>query len=416
MFDTRRTRVLAYSPYSRYSPYPARCAVSSWSVSPDRSTRALHLCPDSADTSDMAKRRSWGLVDGETGRSRLTEASRRAPRFFGYGLTAISTAPVAISRGWWVVALVSLGLGCAEALDSTAHKRTHPENQAFLGVVLPQIVAAILIAETGGASSPLLVLPLMSVPFYALRFGRGGASCGIALTVLAQVGGSWWGGLHNHGQHLITALCATLAVGVVCVWLLRLEAHWRRRAILDPLTGLLNRRSLSTRLAEIEAQSTQYEATLCAIAIDIDNFKEINDTYGHAHGDRVIAEVAYALRGVLRQFDLAYRVGGEEFLVLVPGANALTGSEIAERVRSNVAEMHSPIAGATVSVGVAAGTGRPLDTAMLINRADLALYRAKSEGRNRVVLDASVLDATAPIGRRSTDRGAPITALPESHP
>ena len=103
--------------------------------------------------------------------------------------------------------------------------------------------------------------------------------------------------------------------------------------MLDGLTGMLNRRSLAARVTELTEQSQIAGAAIGLIVGDIDNFKAVNDEHGHSVGDAVLVDVAYALRKELRAFDMAYRLGGEEFLVLLPGAGAADAAELAERLR-----------------------------------------------------------------------------------
>jgi diguanylate cyclase (GGDEF)-like protein len=124
---------------------------------------------------------------------------------------------------------------------------------------------------------------------------------------------------------------------------------------------------------------------VAVIAGDIDHFKRVNDEHGHATGDAVLVEVAYRLRKALRAFDLAYRVGGEEFLVILPGADVPAAVELAEQLRAAVAA--EPAAGLmiTMSFGVAGSAGPDLEREGLLEEADTALYEAKARGRDHVV-------------------------------
>ena len=122
------------------------------------------------------------------------------------------------------------------------------------------------------------------------------------------------------------------------------------------------------------------------IVCDVDHFKAINDDHGHARGDAVLKDLAYLLRKLLRAFDLAYRIGGEEFLVLLPGADAAGGAVIADALRLAVSE--DALAGGlhvTMSFGVAASTsGSVFEFEAVFAEADAALYQAKRAGRDRV--------------------------------
>jgi diguanylate cyclase (GGDEF)-like protein len=119
---------------------------------------------------------------------------------------------------------------------------------------------------------------------------------------------------------------------------------------------------------------------------DLDHFKEINDRLGHAAGDAVLQDVAYTMRAALRAGDSIYRVGGEEILVILPGAGEEDAMEIAERLRCAVGDRKPVGVTVTVSIGVAVSRGNAIDTDSLIAEADEALYRAKANGRDAVVL------------------------------
>jgi diguanylate cyclase (GGDEF)-like protein len=158
-------------------------------------------------------------------------------------------------------------------------------------------------------------------------------------------------------------------------------------AVTDELTGLVNRRGLLERAPTMVEHARRTSSQLAALFVDIDNFKDINDSFGHAFGDEVIAAVASAVSRRLRRDDLVARFGGEEFVALLPDTPVEEAVALAEEVRRIVASselvaMHPPLR-VRVSVGVAAlGPGQ--DTRKLLASADSALYRAKRTGRDRV--------------------------------
>ena len=160
-----------------------------------------------------------------------------------------------------------------------------------------------------------------------------------------------------------------------------------RAATIDPVTGLFNRRHFETRLqAELQRARRQQE-DLALLMVDIDDFKRINDTFGHLEGDRALREVADLLRGGVRIFDLCARYGGEEFAIVMPATPRSIAIQVAERIRQRIHEYTRfdpfPI---TVSIGV--GLLRPDDsTDDLVNAADRALIRAKGAGKNTVMSD-----------------------------
>jgi diguanylate cyclase (GGDEF)-like protein len=159
-------------------------------------------------------------------------------------------------------------------------------------------------------------------------------------------------------------------------------------AHLDGLTGIPNRRRLDDYLDQVWVQCGARERPLAILAIDVDRFKEYNDQHGHLAGDALLKKLAGLLtRSLRRTEDLAARYGGEEFLVVLPGAESDVALEVAESLRVRVA---SSSLGATISIGVASRVPRVGDSvADLVKAADVALYKAKETGRDRVVSDTS---------------------------
>jgi diguanylate cyclase (GGDEF)-like protein len=154
----------------------------------------------------------------------------------------------------------------------------------------------------------------------------------------------------------------------------------------DPLTKLSNRRFILTQLAAAVSAARRHERALSVAVIDIDHFKAVNDEHGHAAGDRVLAAVANSLREHLRAEDQLGRLGGEEFLALVPDADAGAAAAAAEKLRSEAAalavEHDDGALSVTISVGWATWEGEAPEE--LLRRADEALYAAKRAGRDRV--------------------------------
>jgi diguanylate cyclase (GGDEF)-like protein len=158
-------------------------------------------------------------------------------------------------------------------------------------------------------------------------------------------------------------------------------------AATDPLTGVLNRRALDRLMQRETERCDATGAPSAVLALDLDHFKAINDTHGHAAGDAALRAFAQRIRGHLRQSDQLARLGGEEFIVLLPGAPLSKAMEIAERLRSAVAEsplVATPRVAVTVSIGVASRAAGETGPGLLA-RADEALYAAKHAGRNRVI-------------------------------
>jgi len=162
----------------------------------------------------------------------------------------------------------------------------------------------------------------------------------------------------------------------------------RRLSVTDPLTEAYNREFLQQRLPRAVEHADRRGEPLAVAMIDIDHFKDVNDRFGHEVGDRVLTEVAGRLRAAIRAGDLLVRYGGEEFLVLLPGSDAIKAAEIAERMRLKMESDPMQSGAVTVDVRISVGVAehrRGADTAsQLVRRADTALYAAKGRGRNRV--------------------------------
>lgn len=192
---------------------------------------------------------------------------------------------------------------------------------------------------------------------------------------------------------------AGMVIAIFCVFAYRLmrrlhaaQEEIANLATTDELTGLANRRHFYSRLEEELGRVVRYETNLSLIMLDIDNFKRVNDQYGHPVGDRVLREVGRLLKANIRASDFAARYGGEEFAVLIPSLGVDEAARVAEKLRTvievNDLTMEGPSIEVTISAGVAdclsvISSKEELKMA-LIREADNALYRAKAEGRNRV--------------------------------
>lgn len=163
----------------------------------------------------------------------------------------------------------------------------------------------------------------------------------------------------------------------------------------DSLTGVKNRKALDQYLEDMVEQSLMHRRSFALIMFDIDDFKEINDTYGHPVGDRVLVAFAQKCLGMIRSDDFIGRYGGEEFLIILPGASLRNATKKAKHICKSLAETHYAINDkgdtlkVTVSIGVAA-MNKNDTSGKIIERADKALYRAKREGKNRVFTEKEI--------------------------
>jgi len=166
-------------------------------------------------------------------------------------------------------------------------------------------------------------------------------------------------------------------------------------AITDGLTGLYNRRYMETHLGSLVEQAGSRGKPLTILVLDIDYFKAINDTHGHDAGDDVLREFATRIRKSIRGIDLACRLGGEEFVIVMPETDMAVATIVAERLRRRIASEPFGIAqgaraiNVTISIGIATLDTADDNASTILKRADQALYRAKRDGRNRVVADAA---------------------------
>ena len=175
----------------------------------------------------------------------------------------------------------------------------------------------------------------------------------------------------------------------VAARILDLHETLRTQAMYDGLTGLLNRTAITDRLNSEMERAAREGQPLSVVLLDLDHFKQVNDTHGHASGDAVLREAARRMKDSMRGYDTVGRYGGEEFLIVAPASAAEDSLKLAERIRDCIARApidtpNGPLE-VTCSLGAAVACLTPREeTNALIGRADAALYRAKANGRNRV--------------------------------
>ncbi|HEX4806859.1 MAG TPA: GGDEF domain-containing protein [Conexibacter sp.] len=320
-------------------------------------------------------------------------ATARTLAFLAAGVGLLTAAPW---YGWWIVLpLAWIVLSHFLLLRPLIERSQLPEWPIAATVVNAQATIGVAIALTGGPHSPAQPLLLFSVVSVAARFcGRGvlAATGFTAAVLLASTIGVDPDGYARNPAFVNASFVCLIGLAAACHALMRSDIRQRADAILDPLTGVLNRKALTDRFAELAQQAALSGEPIALVMCDVDQFKAVNDAHGHERGDAVLKELAYVIRRNLRSFELVYRLGGDEFLIVLPGATAATAAELAEGVRAALEAARPGGLDVTISVGVASSRGN-VAFEPLFRDADNALYRAKHEGRNRVALSSGGLQA-----------------------
>jgi diguanylate cyclase (GGDEF)-like protein len=241
--------------------------------------------------------------------------------------------------------------------------------------------------------------------------------------------------LHNDGTELCAAILVTMGLTISALTLIialplatLLQRSFRYAQLLnearaDSKTGLLNAATWEREATAEVARAVRTGSALAVALLDLDRFKHINDTHGHLVGDQVLRQIADTMTAVLRDYDLAGRFGGEEFVMLLPQTRAVDAFRIAERVRAHISQLpiyagdgtNAERVPVTVSIGVAAlDSGSRRELTELLSAADAALYRAKASGRDQVQMISTSrgLSAVRPANGQSADAGS--TPLGES--
>ena len=289
--------------------------------------------------------------------------------------------------GWWPVLVLLVSLGAFAVVDHRIEHASHPEYRMAAGWALSQLLIAGSIVLSGGSDSPALCWLAIPVVTLSSRFSSRGVAAGLTLTIgllLAVTVGLDGQAVADDPSNLIFALGAIGAVGILTTPLMISDQAHRSDARIDALTGLLNRHALELRVDELEVQADGAEVTIGVIVADLDHFKAVNDEHGHAAGDDVLRGTADRLRTCGRAFELIYRIGGEEFLVLLPGASLQDTIDPAEALRASIGRAPIGDIPVTVSLGVSVSEAGTFDFQRVFGRADAALYEAKQAGRDQV--------------------------------
>jgi diguanylate cyclase (GGDEF)-like protein len=347
---------------------------------PARAGSGTWLCPtefDRARLLDMEERLQWA-------------------RAVMFGMLGIGFAVAVPWLGWWPVVLVITQVAAYAALRRPIASSDRPEYPVAVAVVLAQVLIAIAVALTGASESPVLLVFLLGVVGLPARFGTNGVVAGVLLTevlIFAGTAGIDLAGFLANPERVIITATSSLGLAAFAHALMQAESQKRSESVYDVLTGLPNRRGMELRFDDLRASAVQTSSPLALLLCDLDMFKSINDAHGHQRGDAVLTAAAEAIRHCLRPTELVFRVGGEEFLVLVAGCGPEGALSVGERVRGAVESARPGGLPVTCSVGVGAATGAEIDFDGMFGAADRALYEAKRAGRNRVELTPSLAAA-----------------------
>src|SRR3954469_5157385 len=347
----------------------------------------------------MERNGTW-LCPTERDRERLVDRSARVKTARTISAAALGSAAVVSGPwlGWGPALLLILVVGNLAIIERRMAVASRPEYVAAASMFFLQCVVAAGIGLSGGPASPILPWIIVPTAVVAARFRRhvvfAFAASAVAVVIAPVIALDPQAFLDDPSPVFATLALLISIVGITMA-MMTAELQHRADAVLDPLTGLLNRKALDARFKELEMQARQSEASVCVIAVDVDTFKTVNDAHGHPRGDDVLRDVTYEMRKRLRTFELMYRVGGDEFLVVLPGVDLPEGVAVAERLRQAVAETNPAGLGVTISLGVAAACGVEVSPEGLLGAADRALYEAKDAGRNIVRADGH--DDLAPL-------------------
>jgi len=336
--------------------------------------------------------RSWLFGDGVDRQRMLDMESRVRPvRQRAAAIMVLAILAAAPWLGWWPLVFVVSIMTCFAVADLLMPRLARPEFLMFGAWVASVVTIALAVALSGGpgvAALSWLAIPVMTL---SSRFSIRGVLAGVIITIVLGLVVAFAVDAHTvlgNPVLVIVPMALIVCVAVLSTPLMQSDIQHRTDAVMDPLTGMLNRNALGVRVRELTQQAKLTGEPVGVIVGDLDRFKGINDTHGHAVGDVVLKEAASLVRKQLRAFDLAYRLGGEEFLILLPGGDLDAAAELAERLRDTVAA--NPVAGGvsvTMSLGVGASlAGEPFDYESVFAKADAALYQAKRSGRDQVHL------------------------------
>ncbi len=344
---------------------------------------------------------NW-LVRGEFEREHMRTTAKALSRTHhgALGFVGLALAASIPWIGWELMAPAVLPLVAYHAVERAIGRLKRPEywlGAAWLSVQLA-IFAGALIAVGGEPYLLMLFAPMLSG--MTAVFATRGVQVNLTITVVLTVLGGAFARpdlLSSSPGLVVPPLLVIVGIALMSSVPGRSAIEFRTKAVVDPLTGLLTRSALQSRLAEIDHEAQGGAARISVIAFDVDHFKGLNDEYGHAVGDAVLRAVGTATRSKLHALEWGFRLGGDEFVVVIPSGQD-DASKLAESLRCALADVDVDDVHITGSFGVAAtASGEAFDFDAVSRRADAALYEAKRAGRNRVAVAPLVGPGPAPV-------------------
>lgn len=299
-------------------------------------------------------------------------------------------------RGIFVAAVIEFAFAAFCVVAFPLVRKTQYLQTWTLAIVLPWIAAVWMVVSLPDASSSVFIWGLVLPILLMLLLGR---RVGMLLSIIALLGivviaAQRFGLPQNPDQIAYTANLAIAALAILVLSYTyerareKAELNLHHLAVTDTLTDLPNRTLLYDNFARLKALALRQKTPLSLMLMDLDNFKQVNDRYGHDAGDHVLRETADLLRKRLRKSDQVYRMGGEEFLVLMPDTSLEQATRLAEELRRRIEaveiRLHNQPIPLTTSIGITQMTGPEESFDSLLRRADQNMYWCKENGRNQI--------------------------------
>lgn len=312
----------------------------------------------------------------------------RVPFWLGF-ISTLGLIPFTVAhavKGDWFMVVITFALGLISASIAIEGRIKGRLTQPMLlrATIVGNIVvllAAFHLRETG---------IFWAYPMVLFNYYMAGVSAATPLSTVLCLAipacAATWATDAQLSRIVVTLSLTTIFAYIFSTNIERQQKKLHEMAVIDTLTGIGNRRAMEAQITQAEKLNQRDGSVASLVIFDIDFFKTVNDTHGHDAGDTLLMELTSTVTRHLRQTDMIFRYGGEEFVILAPKTNASGATVLAEKIRAMIAETRfTGVGHITISVGVAELT-LPENAARWLKRADEALYRAKASGRNQVQL------------------------------